>query len=530
MAKKVSVHKEFVEKSNKYTEGMVLVFVFLILSIFPLYYRDYYFDILNAKYRFYWVSVIVLFFIFAISQIYILHSDKKYHEGYYFKSKRSIWRLTTVDKFLIAFTLICIISTFQSDYIFESFMGNEGRFSGLFLILMYVISYFIVSKYFRFKHWIMDLFLISGILVCLFGITDYFRMDILHFKELVREKERDLFTSTMGNINTYTAYVALIMASATTLFTMHKNSYKKIWYFICMIISFFAIIMGVSDNAYLALAALFVFLPLYAFRTKSGLKCYFVTIASFFTVIQCIDWINQNQAGKTIPLDSVFQLIVSYNRLDNIVVCLWLLVGVLYVCDYILKDRIKYSGKKVCLSWLALVILLALGIVYILIDTNIGEGATRYGKISNYLLFNDDWGTHRGYIWRIGIENYMKFPISHKIFGYGPETFGILTMTNNKREMIDLYNQVFDNAHNEYLQYFITIGPLGLISYLGLLITAGIRMVKRGVQNPGVMAIVFSIICYSAQAVVNINLPIVAPVMWTMLMIGLAGCREDILN
>lgn len=528
MTKEIAVHKEFVEKSNKYMEVITLLFVFLILCVFPLYYRDYYFDILDAKYLFYWLSVIILFLVFVISKICILYFDKKNHESVYFKSMRDIWRLTAVDKFLAAFVLICIVSTLQSDYVFESFTGNKGRYSGLFLILMYTISYFIVSKYFCFRHWVMDLFLLSGILVCLFGITDYFRMDLLHFKELVRAKQRDLFTSTIGNINTYTSYVALIMASATTLFTIHKNWYKKIWYFICMIISFFAIIMGVSDNAYLALAALFVFLPLYAFRTKSGLKSYFVSIASFFMVVQCIDLINQNQAGKTLLLDSVFQLIVSSHRLDKIVVWLWLIVAGLYVSDYILKDQIKYSGKKVCLAWLVLVVLLALGIVYILIDANIGAGAKRYGRISHYLIFNDEWGTHRGYIWRNGIENYMDFPIRHKIFGYGPETFSLLSIASNKRECVDLYQQIFDNAHNEYIQYFITIGPLGLISYLGFLISAGIRMVKRGVQNPSVMAIVFSIICYSAQAAVNINLPIVAPVLLTLLMVGLAGCRNTI--
>jgi O-antigen ligase len=28
----------------------------------------------------------------------------------------------------------------------------------------------------------------------------------------------------------------------------------------------------------------------------------------------------------------------------------------------------------------------------------------------------------------------------------------------------------FENAHNEYLQYFITIGPMGLIAYVAFLV------------------------------------------------------------
>ncbi|MEG2350984.1 MAG: O-antigen ligase family protein, partial [Hungatella sp.] len=135
-------------------------------------------------------------------------------------------------------------------------------------------------------------------------------------------------------------------------------------------------------------------------------------------------------------------------------------------------------------------------------------------------------GTHRGAIWRMGLESYRDFPWLQKLFGYGPDTFGIVMVNEHYQEMTDLYREIFDSAHNEYLQYFITIGPLGLLSYLTLLISSGIRMVKRAGQNPYAMAILFALICYGVQAFVNINLPIATPVMWTLLMMGLAESRE----
>ena len=55
-----------------------------------------------------------------------------------------------------------------------------------------------------------------------------------------------------------------------------------------------------------------------------------------------------------------------------------------------------------------------------------------------------------------------------KIFGYGPDTFGIVTKANNYPEMFDRYYETFDSAHNEYLQYLVTIGPFGLLAYLGI--------------------------------------------------------------
>ena len=55
------------------------------------------------------------------------------------------------------------------------------------------------------------------------------------------------------------------------------------------------------------------------------------------------------------------------------------------------------------------------------------------------------------------------FTTKDKIFGYGPETFRVL-MENYY--LGELGNVIFDNAHNEYLHYLITIGLFGMLSYM----------------------------------------------------------------
>ena len=165
--------------------------------------------------------------------------------------------------------------------------------------------------------------------------------------------------------------------------------------------------------------------------------------------------------------------------------------------------------------------LLVCGIIACAIyDVNVLGNGERYGRIKEYLLFNDDWGTHRAYIWRIALEDYRKFPLMQKIFGYGPDTFGIITMTNNYPEMVERYSEIFDSVHNEYLQYFITIGPMGLLSYLAIHVTLVIQILKRKINNPLAVAGLLAVLCYAAQAAVNINQPIAAPVMWTLLSVS----------
>lgn len=508
------------------------LFLVAILFIFPLYYRDYYFDILNAKYQFYYISVLALMGCVIVTALIMLIVDIIQYSGRYtvrflnqFSLKNICKTLTIPDVSMACFLMIAIISTLCSDYLYEAFWGNEGRFTGLFLLLIYGISFYIIGKLFQFKSWFLDVFLAASILVCLFGITDFFQMNLLHFKDNISPKQYSIFTSTLGNINTYTAFVSLAIGISSVLFASEKKIWKCLWYYICLMIGLFAIITGQSDNAYLALLALFGFLPLYMFRSWKGIKRYVVILASFFSVVQIIDSISQAMADQVVKIEGIFSVLVRFSGLAYIVIALWVLVGILYLSRYILKKTDIEVGVWPRRAWAILIAVVIAAGVFVLYDANIAGHGERYGSLKSYVVIDDEWGTHRGYIWRLGIENYKEFSPIHKLFGYGPDTFGIITVNNNYDEMVSRYNEIFDSAHNEYLQYFVTIGPLGLIAYLVLLVSSVLQMIKRAGDNPYVVATAFAVVCYGAQAFVNINLPIATPIMWTLLMMGLAGSR-----
>ena len=71
-----------------------------------------------------------------------------------------------------------------------------------------------------------------------------------------------------------------------------------------MMVSSVAIIMGTSDNAYLTLGALLGFLPLYLFRTWSGIRRYLMAAAGFFTAAWIVEWANVKYADKVLGIDS----------------------------------------------------------------------------------------------------------------------------------------------------------------------------------------------------------------------------------
>ncbi|SET90376.1 O-Antigen ligase [Lacrimispora sphenoides] len=526
MDDKINLEKHFytesVENKPRVLQVITAIYVAIILGIFPIVFHDYYFDILIFKYRFYFVTSLVFFVVMFIMNIV----SKKYNRENlrFFLEKRK--SLTPSEISLLMFMVIAIVSTIQSDYRFESFWGNEGRYIGCFLLLICGISILIVSRTFKFNKWILDLFLFTGILICLFGITDYFKLDILKFKVNMNPGQRNIFVSTIGNINSYTSYIAMIMAVSSVLFSKERIFWKVILYYISMIISFFAIIMGISDNSYLALGALFAFLPLYIFSTRTGVKRYILMIASFSVVIFVMDFINKTIPDYVLEMDGILQKLSGYGKLEYIVVSVVALSILVYIVGHFRRGKEDNLGHKWQIAWLVFLFMATAFLAYVLYEVNILK-LNRYGELNSYLLFNDDWGTHRGYIWRIGLENYSRFPMIHKIFGYGPDTYGLLTHFNNYNDMVHKYQEVFDSVHNEYLQYFITMGPFSLISYIAFLISSGVSMFRRSKGDAHIMAIFFAVICYAVQATVNISVPIVTPIMFTLLAIGLAGVRED---
>lgn len=520
------------EVAGNVYSGIIAVFVCIVLGIFPLYYHDYYFDILTSKYKFYWILVVTLLAVCLLVGLVFCFVDMMEYGGVNTKSffekfrPENLKKQPMAYKALAAFWLFCVISTIQSDYVYESFWGNEGRFSGLFLLTLYTLGTVLVAKLGRMKRWYLDLFLFTSLLVCLFGITDYFQMDILGWKANVKEGQGDIFTSTIGNVNTYTAYVGIVLGVSCGLFVKERNLFRSIWYYVLSAIGFFAIIVGQSDNAYLALGILFVVLPFFVFDHSREIAGYAVLVSTFFTVIKLVDVISREMADRVIGFSGIIQVIGSNRLMLPFIVLLWAItVGLLFWSGKQKDGRSGKVGKWLKVFW-SFLIAAASGIVlFVLFDANFLGHAERYSAISGYVVFNDTWGTNRGFCWRAAWEAYMEQPLMHKLFGYGADTFGILTW-GYRQEALDRFNIYFESAHNEYLQYLVTIGPFALASYLTFLGGSIWQMMKRAKEKVWIVALFMAVLCYNAQAVVNINLPIATPIMWLMVGMGLAVCRE----
>ena len=521
-----------VEVAESIYAGIISVFICVILAVFPLYHQDYYFDILKAKYKFYWIAALTFLIVCLLVSLVFLFVDFQEYRGantkrFFGRFKPSnLKKQPLVYKALVIFWLFSLISTLQSDYLYESFWGNEGRFSGFFLMTLYVLTTIVIGKLGRMKRWYLDVFLFVSLGVCIFGITDYFHMDLLGWKANVSSSQVDLFTSTMGNVNTYTAYVALVLGISCGLFVKEKNPLRSLWYFIVSAAGFFAMITGQSDNAYLSLGIMFAVLPFFLFGDAKELSRYVTLAAAFFTSIAVLARVNVVMADRVLGFTGIFDLLADSRWLFVVIALLWALAAFLYVWGRKMPDGSTGKiGGKFRLVWSCLIAAAVCVVLFVLFDANFGGHPERYGPVAGYVVFNDSWGTNRGFCWRIGWEAYKEQPFLHQMFGYGPDTYGILTW-GFREESIQKFNVYYESAHNEYLQYLVTIGPLALASYLVFLGSSFVSLGRTIKKYSWVLALLTAVVCYNTQAIVNINLPIATPFMWLFLAMGLALCRE----
>ena len=543
-------------KLMKASNLIVGLWLLAMFTIFPLIYNDFYYDILQTK--FYTVMILSITMILALIVIcgfaggFKNFFDKVKKKGFkvWFKEEFNIWDIS-----IMIFMLMTILSTlFSGQVLWYAITGEKGRYSGLLLISIYVTIYFIVSRMFSFSKIYFTVFLAVSIPICLFGYTDYFNMDILTFKEKISQEQWSIFTSTIGNINTYTAVLAFYIAVSGTLFITTPFSKDKsrgegvgktAFYYIIMFMNFIALSMGNSDNGYLTLGAFFGLVPFVAFRSMEGVRRFILTIFTYLLGIKIVKLINIKYAGKVIGISGLYDFISDFKYLDIIIIALAAIVILMYIPVYKKRNEtIKENDnllKILRYIWLAILIISFAFIIFLgmRINANIAAAKEKYGALADYFVFNDRWGTFRGYIWRAALEEYMKFPLLHKIFGSGPDTFGIFIYLLRYDEMTSVTSQIFDTTHNEYIQFLFTLGPIATLSYIVAIITPSIKAIRSKMFDlrdnemlPFLYASAIAVICYATQAIVNLSVPVVTPFLWIFLgiMVALLRDKGEIIN
>lgn len=514
---------------------IVGMYVLAMAVIFPFYATDRYFHILRDRTHFFMAATMMTAVLVLLITLYyfVCFLKERDNEGLcllpqmeelkrFFHQKAAA--IQVADAFLLLFLAVSFVATLLSGYTKECVLGTQGRYQGLLVWLLYGTAYFMVRKFLRLEMRTCNFFLCSGLVLSIWGITDYIGFDIFGWLARIQEGQRGSFTSAFGNINTYTAGMSVFLSLSGISFIHAARQLRKgisypilfyaaVFYFSCL-----SMITGQSDNAVIGIAAFFLVLPFAAWKTKCGFFGSLLLFSLFLLSLITTAVMNGFMKNPFIDPSGGILLRISNDAAKApafLVVNLFFLLaaacGVMH-CQH----KSRFSGwsnqmpheRMVLAAWGIILAIGTCSLALLLLDANLWH-PDRYDRYAKYLIFNDSWGTYRGLCWRIAKEEYMKFPFWRKLIGSGPETFGIIMKKTHYQEMITICGQTFDSPHNEMLQYLFTTGVAGAVSYYGFLTYGCIKgfLSKNGIKEAAAAAVTV----YTAVSFVNISVPITQP-------------------
>lgn len=530
-AESARIHQRF----DRITGTLMTIYVLFYLCIFPLATHDKYFDILKFRFQLYWIPTLIYGILFLVLGILYLIADKRENGGALTaKLKENLkWnvlktKLTKTDICFIALIFIMALSVLFADYQYEALWGSRGRFNGLVLWLMFFIAYWLVTRFYHFRKWHLYAYLIAACLPEIWGIADFFLLDLFGFHEGVNPQYIYTFVSSVGNINTYTNMIALHMGASVAVFVLAKDRIDTLVSGISLLSASFAIVMGMSDNGLLAVAATFVIVPFVGWKSRRNICNFFIVLSIFFTIVAITAYLTIGRTTMENGGVSILIMVGKTKVFHVLAVFLWMFTGT--VCWGLHIKKYERGTKGVHCAKMMWTIFIAIGIVgalIVLADANMGNHQEIWKPYQSILVFNDAWGTGRGIIWRFALEFFtQKSSILDKLIGNGPDTFYIITMDYFKKAMKAAGDVFYDSVHNEYLEYLVTIGILGTIAYISLLVTSLHHMLKKS-KNEYAIACGVAVFTYAVQAVVNIAIPITTPILMMLLYVGISIAKES---
>lgn len=502
------------------------IYLFVMFTLFPLFvtiytdgnfpfihFEDGFIGIRHQKYYFFLIAtaiaVIVEFF-------WLILMDKSSDE-LKIKKNALLKSLSFTDWAALSLLLCCAISTVLSPYIEMAFWGEitvgngtQGRNNGLILILFYVLVYFIVSRLYRFSEYVfIGLACSCGIVFILTVLNGYYIDPLNMFTNFRSQRNIYMeFFATIGNKNMLSTFICVTLPVIFTMSVVTKKPLFRVIYLVSVSFGAMALIIDDSDSGLLGISVFLAVFFIVFVRRLDRLKYYFLALTVFFASIKLLRLFSFILEDSYKELGKFPLAIMTSNKTFIAIAVSAAITAMLFLISKSKQDITL--PKAVPAAFGALLGLAFCGVVGVFIYFSFIDTKTPLGDLEGILRFGPKWGTHRGIMWIRAFDIFKDADFIHKLFGYGPDTFYQLYKPYFD-ELQKYGNSSTDAAHNEYINYLVTIGIAGLGSYLAFVGGALVRGFKSAKKNPVVLAFAAAVIAYATQAVVNIAVPISTP-------------------
>ena len=405
---------------------------------------------------------------------------------------------------LLALFVVSLVGALLGSYPGEAFWGVNNRYQGLLTLFAYALVVLALSLQRGELRWPERALLLAAVLAGLLGLINHFGVDPFGFFENLRASDRGRFLSTLGNADFYGSYIVIAFSVAFGWFLRAASPRGRVLSALTLAaVSFGALVSG-SDATALGLFAAALVFPLMLFSDPAAMRRYPLGWGLFLLCALVFGLLSARLPSVTYisAIASFFSRAVVSLPLIAVSLLMWLLLRATRA-DHLPARKRGYIVVLLCVALVCFVTLLLLNTVW---------RDLPLGGLSRYLHFSGSWGTDRGRIWAFTMRFYDSLPLPQKLFGAGP---GALFHADAVRPLFE--DAALDTAHNEYLQYLVTNGALGLVCYLAALVFAIRAGFRRSASSPVFRGFTAAVFAYAVQATVNIAQPVSTPLFFVLL-------------
>ncbi|MBE5932183.1 MAG: O-antigen ligase family protein [Lachnospiraceae bacterium] len=501
---------------------VLLVYTLVIFCVYPVIVDDAYFNITITKTNFFQKATVigVICFIIAVILDIIIHKYYDIQDNLLKDDNKPFY--TKPVFWMEMFALSNVIAWYMTDCSKNAISGSNARYMGLAMYLIIAVAFICIVTYTEISKIAVVAFAITSVYTYMIGIIQHLEIDVqywktgersgfefMYYRERLSANQFDIYMSTFGNINIFSSFIVISLCLFLGLFIFTSVNYMKLISGTVVVLGGATLMIANSDSGYIGVAGALFLLFLLSYnngKVKSFLISLILLACGNLLVV-----LMNNFAVEEYDKRGGFA-----QALDRMDLSLMIIIGLVmvYLLVHYLAENKKEALDKLNKKLITKIIIIStviIGLIAVIVGNAMGIAT---------FTFNDKWGTYRGFVWSRAWNIFCDAPLVNKLFGYGNETFGVYMNAYYYDDMKEIVGKIYDNAHNELLQYLITLGILGLVAYLGVFVSSVIYMLKNSKGNYLVYGFVAATVGYFAQSLINLNQPITTPLYFVVMALG----------
>lgn len=485
------------------------IYFLLILAIAPLYMTNGFRRILRDKATIVWFSIavaLILFVVLALKELSTKVKEKSVKEVLFGSTKKGNACQKVIDILILVFGIVSFVSSLYSEYRYEAFSGAGAWYVGGALLSALTIMYFMTSE--RQEDDIVPFFgmMLGGTVTMIIALLNDLWIDPLGALASVDINWRNHYTSTIGNSNQFCGYLSIVIPIMVIIFVSSENGFKKTAAAIVLFFGYLNMFLTHADSIYIGVGIGYLFIIAFCLRKPGRYLGLLINgilfgVAGFAAKVIIL-------YRPEIKLDTVSPVLLAHN--------VHMVVGGLCFALLLLHMALELKLKKEVIDKLmgyAFWIYIVLAIVMII-------GVIVY-SIRN---FDMNFLNRRGLLWYIAVSTFFDNEFMQQLIGIGPGCIDEISR-DFYFEIVEAYGDFYflENAHNDVVEYLLTTGIIGAISYLGIYLCIIFDFIKRVItkaQMKGVgLYAMIGLIGYIAQSLMNGPHPLTTAMFFVLLAI-----------